>query len=107
MKLFYFVIRTYNNFYNFFYAFCFKINIMDKPKDRRLVQFGAHVKAIREGLKLSQDQVAANSNLTKSNISMIENGYRNLAFTTLLDLAKGLGKHPKDLLDLYFTEDKK
>lgn len=78
---------------------------MDKPKDYRLVQFGKHVKAIREGLDMSQDEVAANSNLTKSNISMIENGNRNLAFTTLLELAKALGKEPRELLDLEFRKE--
>lgn len=72
---------------------------MSKIKDKRLQQFGEHVRAIRKGLKMSQDQVATNSNLTKSNLSEIENGNRNLAFTTLLELAKGLGIDPKKLLD--------
>jgi|APLak6261660806_1056025.scaffolds.fasta_scaffold00052_16 transcriptional regulator with XRE-family HTH domain len=75
---------------------------MDKQRDKRLIKFGIHVKSIREQLNLSQDQVAANSNLTKSNISMIESGKRNLAFTTLLELAKGLNKTPKELLDIDF-----
>jgi len=79
---------------------------MSKNKDKRLVQFGAHVRTIRKGLGLSQDQVAANSNLTKSNLSEIENGNRNLAFTTFLELAKGLGLHPQKLLDFKFDLDK-
>ena len=78
---------------------------MDKIRDKNLVKFGQHVKKIRENLNLSQDQVAANSNLTKSNISMIESGKRNLAFTTLIELAKGLGKTPKELLDFKFDLD--
>jgi transcriptional regulator with XRE-family HTH domain len=72
---------------------------MSKEKDKRLVQFGSHVRGIRKELGLSQDNVATNSNLTKSNLSEIERGNRNLAFTTLLELAKGLGIHPKKLLD--------
>jgi len=72
---------------------------MSKEKDIRLVQFGSHVRGIRKGLGLSQDYVATNSNLTKSNVSEIERGNRNLAFTTLLELAKGLGIHPKKLLE--------
>ena len=79
---------------------------MDKSKDKRLLQFGSHVRAIRKGLGLSQDQVAANSNLTKSNLSEIERGNRNLAFTTLLELAKGLNIEPKKLLDFKFDLDK-
>ena len=76
---------------------------MSKEKDNRLVQFGSHVRAIRKELGLSQDKVAINSNLTKSNLSEIERGNRNLAFTTLLELAKGLGIHPKKLLE--YTEN--
>ncbi|RZJ71737.1 helix-turn-helix transcriptional regulator [Flavobacterium sp.] len=72
---------------------------MVKPKDIRLIQFGAHVRSIRKGLNLSQDEVAARTNLTKSNLSEIERGNRNLAFTTLLEIAKGLDVEPKKLLD--------
>ncbi|WP_117614457.1 helix-turn-helix domain-containing protein [Chryseobacterium angstadtii] len=32
-------------------------------------------------------------------VSDIENGKRNFAFTTLIDLARGLNVSPKDLLD--------
>lgn len=79
---------------------------MKKIKDTRLIQFGSHVRSIRKELGLSQDKVAANSNLTKSNLSEIERGNRNLAFTTLLELAKGLNIHPKKLLDFKFDLDK-
>ena len=78
---------------------------MSKERDKRLVQFGAHVRKLRKGLNLSQDQVVANSNLTKSNLSEIENGNRNLAFTTLLEIAKGLGIEPKKLLEIDFELD--
>jgi hypothetical protein len=30
---------------------------------------------------------------------MIENGKKDFTFTTFLELARGLGKHPKKLLD--------
>ena len=74
---------------------------MNKAKNEKLVKFGLHIKSIRENLNLSQDQVVVNSNkLTKGTLSDIENGKRNLSFTTLLDLARGLEKKPKELLDL-------
>lgn len=79
---------------------------MSKEKDKRLVQFGSHVRSIRKELGHSQDYVAINSNLTKSNLSEIERGNRNLAFTTLLELVKGLGIHPKKLLDFNIDLDK-
>lgn len=79
---------------------------MSKSQDKRLVQFGAHVRSLRKGLGLSQDDVAANSNLTKSNLSEIERGNRNLAFTTLLEIARGMGVDPKKLLDFKIDLDK-
>lgn len=72
---------------------------MSKETDIRLIQFGSHVRKLRKDLGLSLDHVAANSNLTKSNLSEIERGNRNLAFTTLLEIAKGLDVDPKKLLD--------
>lgn len=73
---------------------------MDKHKEEKLKKFGAHIKKIRNEQNLSQDTVALNSDkLIKATISDIENGKRNLSFTTLLDLAKGLGVKPKELLD--------
>jgi transcriptional regulator with XRE-family HTH domain len=80
---------------------------MNKPKNGYLVKFGLNIKKIREGLNMSQDDVVANSyKLTKGTLSDIENGKRNLSFTTLIDLAKGLGKEPRELLDFKFDLDK-
>lgn len=79
---------------------------MTTSKNIKLIQFGAHVRSLRNELNLSQDDVAARSNLTKSNLSEIERGNRNLAFTTLLEIAKGLGVQPKELLDFKIDLDK-
>lgn len=73
---------------------------MEKHKEAQLKNFGLHIKKMRIDQGLSQDDVVLNSDkLIKATVSDIENGKRNLSFTTLLDLAKGLNKHPKDLLD--------
>jgi len=73
---------------------------MEKDKEQKLKKFGLHIKKVRTDLGLSQDDVVLNSDkLIKATVSDIENGKRNLSFTTLLDLAKGLGKQPKELLD--------
>jgi transcriptional regulator with XRE-family HTH domain len=80
---------------------------MDKQKESILLKFGQHVKKLRIESKLSQDEVVMNSDrLIKATVSDVENGKRNLSFTTLIDLAKGLGRTPKELLDFDFsTED--
>jgi transcriptional regulator with XRE-family HTH domain len=73
---------------------------MDKQKESILLKFGQHVKKLRTESKLSQDEVVMNSDrLIKATVSDIENGKRNLSFTTFIDLAKGLGRSPKELLD--------
>ena len=73
---------------------------MNEERDRkRLQKFGQNLRTIREKLGLSQDQVVANCDLTKGNLSNIENGNKDFTFTTLLEIAKGLGIPAKELLD--------
>lgn len=74
-------------------------------KDILLKKFGEHIKNLRVKSGLTQDDIVLNSNsITKATISDIENGKRNLSFTTLIDLAKGMNKHPKELLDFSIDE---
>lgn len=73
---------------------------MDLEKDKLLITFGKHIKDLRLKFDLTQDDIVNNSSkITKGTVSDIENGKRNFAFTTLIDLAKGLGIHPKELFD--------
>jgi len=73
---------------------------MDILKDEILRKFGEHVKDLRIKSGLTQDDVVLNSSkITKGTVSDIENGKRNFAFTTLIDLARGLNISPRDLLN--------
>jgi transcriptional regulator with XRE-family HTH domain len=73
---------------------------MDVLQDELLKKFGEHIKELRLKSGLTQDDVVLNSSkITKATVSDIENGKRNFAFTTLIDLAKGLNVPPKDLLN--------
>lgn len=73
-------------------------------KDRRLVEFGKHVHAIRQKKGLSINDVAVNSSLSRKDLQLIEEGNKNFGFTTLLELAKGLGVRPAVLLDIDFSQ---
>ncbi|WP_149242226.1 helix-turn-helix domain-containing protein [Dyadobacter sp. 32] len=64
----------------------------------RLQEIGSYMKELRQKAGLSQDELAARCDLTKSNISNIENGKKDYFFTTFLEYAKGLGLHPQILL---------
>ncbi len=69
---------------------------------KRQLIFGQHIKQLREKKDLSQDDIAARCRITKSSLSVIENGNRNFSFTTLLALAKALEVEPKILLEVNF-----
>ncbi|WP_223559121.1 helix-turn-helix domain-containing protein [Chryseobacterium lathyri] len=73
---------------------------MDVLQDEILKKFGEHIKELRLKSGLTQDDIVLNSSkMTKATVSDIENGKRNFAFTTLIDLARGLNLPPKDLLN--------
>lgn len=73
---------------------------MNNARDKkRLEKFGEHIRRIRESKDLSQDDVVKGCDVTKGNLSMIENGNKDFYFTTLLEIAKGLDVEPKVLLE--------
>jgi len=73
---------------------------MNKNRDSdRLIKFGENLRKIRLELNLSQDNVAERCDVTKGNLSMIENGNKDFTFSTLLEIAKGMNIEPKKLLD--------
>jgi len=71
----------------------------EKRDKKRIVQLGKHIQRIRKSTGLSLAELASRCDVDKSKISMIENGKKDYTITTLLELARGLGKHPKKLLD--------
>lgn len=74
-----------------------------KEKDkRRLDKFAAHLSRLREKKGLSQRALSARCEVDFGKISKIENGKANLVITTLIELAEGLGVHPRELLDIDF-----
>jgi len=62
-------------------------------------KFGFHLQKIRNQKGLSLRAMARNCEIDDSNISKIENGKFDVQLTTIIELAKGLDIHPKDLLD--------
>lgn len=68
------------------------------------IQFGLHLKGVRDSLGLTLREVAANCELDDSNISKIEQGHFNVQLSTLIELAKGLGIPAKRLLDFEVKE---
>jgi len=73
---------------------------MNESRDKqRLILIGQRIRSVRESQGLSQDDIAEACDVTKGNLSMIENGQKDFYFTTFLEIAKGLGVDPKNLLE--------
>jgi transcriptional regulator with XRE-family HTH domain len=70
-------------------------------KKLRIVKkkFGKNCKKIRESKGLSLLAVSYACGLDSSNISKIEHGKVNVALGTIVELSKGLGVSPSELLD--------
>jgi len=64
-----------------------------------LKKFGRHIQQIRHSKKMSLKDVSYNCSLGDGRISEIEQGQRNITFSTILELAKGLEVHPSKLME--------
>ena len=65
-------------------------------------EFGLHLRKLRLERNLSQEQLAAKSDLAFSQIGRFERGVRSPTLSTLLSLSRGLDIDPKELLAFEF-----
>lgn len=68
-------------------------------KEEFLKVFGINLKATRLDKNLSYRQLAQRCDIDYSHISRIEKGEINIQLSTVLELAKGLEIHPKELFN--------
>lgn len=61
--------------------------------------FGLNLKRIRQSKGLSFRKLAQRCDIDYSNLNKIEKGKINISLSTILELAKGLEIHPKELFD--------
>jgi transcriptional regulator with XRE-family HTH domain len=76
--------------------------VQKKTTNKMNARFGAHLKSVREGKGLSLRRLAELCDLDNSNISKIEHGKYDIQLSTIVELAKGLDVHPRELLDYDF-----
>lgn len=72
-----------------------------------LEKFGENVLKRRNKLNLSYRQLAQKCDIDFSAISKIEKGQKSLEFQTIIELARGLEIHPKELFDFNFPEEER
>ncbi len=77
-------------------------SIMQEKDKKRLEKFGTHLAKLRKKKGLSMRELAARCDVDYAKISKLENNKANVTLTTLIELAEGLGIHPKELLNIDF-----
>lgn len=72
---------------------------MEKLFKKELKAFGKQLKSIRKAKGLSQLDVEIQSGISRTEISRIENGLRNIEFYTIVKLASALDVSIKDFFN--------
>ena len=67
-------------------------------KDKKLVRLGTAIRAKRKGLGVSQEALAINSGVERSNMGKIERGENNLSVLNLIRIADALDSKAADIL---------
>ena len=65
-------------------------------------KLGGRIKGFRKEQKISQDQLAFNSGISREEMYRIELGYQNASIDILLAIAKELDVHIKDIFDFEY-----
>jgi XRE family transcriptional regulator, regulator of sulfur utilization len=63
------------------------------------VMFGKRVKALRQKLGMTQEELAHRAHLHRNYVSLLERGHRGISLDTILEVAKALGVKPAKLFN--------
>ncbi len=77
---------------------------MKEKNQKRITLVGQRLAELRKQKGLSYRELAAQCDIDFQKISKVEKGKANLSVTTLIEIAEGLGIHPKELLDINFED---
>lgn len=95
------MVQVYHEKYIEFFNIAVGRNIMDLEisNSKFLRIFGKRLKFVRQQCKLSYRDLGKRCDLDYSYISKVEKGEKNIQLSTILELAKGLEVHPKELFE--------
>ena len=72
---------------------------MEISKELFIINFGVHVRQIREKNSMSQQDLANDCNISKRQIGRIERGEINTTLGTIISIANAFQIEPKELLN--------
>ncbi len=75
-------------------------------KEEFKMLFGKKLEQLRTQQNLTYRSMAERCDIDSSDISKIEKGKVDIRLNTILELSKGLNKHPKELFDFEFILEK-
>lgn len=70
-----------------------------KPAGDAQKQFGARMRALRQQLGLSQEELAFSCNLDRTYIGSVERGERNISLVNIHTIAAALGVSPRQFFN--------
>ena len=65
-----------------------------------LVRLGKRIRALRDELDISQEELADRAGIHRNYISQIEGGKRNVSFYNVVRIARALRVSPSSLIDM-------
>jgi predicted transcriptional regulator len=68
-------------------------------REEALIAFGNHLRKIREGKKISQEELGYRAGISQSQIYRIEKGLINTTVSTVVQIAEALEMASKELFD--------
>jgi transcriptional regulator with XRE-family HTH domain len=77
---------------------------MEISEETFIINLGIHIRQLREKKNLSQQDLANDCNIPKSQIARIEGAKINTTVRTLIKLANALEIEPKELLNINLKE---
>jgi transcriptional regulator with XRE-family HTH domain len=82
------------------------VSIRIRKKTQVQMEFGKRLKAKRQEMGLTQEQLAEKASLTYSYLGSIERGERNVSLGNIVALAQALMVSPKDLIPNLEQQDR-
>ena len=80
---------------------------MSEKDEIYLKRFGENLEGLKKSSGLSYRKIAANCNVEHSDIKRYVDGQINPTLLTIIDLAKGLGVEPMELLNVQWDINSK
>ena len=100
------VFFNYSKYAIIYYANKIQFSLVKFRDKNAIILFANHFKKTRVSLDITQEQLSYKTDISLSQIARIETAKINPTLCTIIELAKGMDIHPKELLNFDFKNKK-